>query len=93
MARIKIDFDGFDKMIEEFESMEVALNPVVEKALEASFDIITPKLASLLPPHRVSGATHNSLITSPQVKWNGNEASIKVGFDLKKDITPSLSTL
>ena len=87
MARIKIEFDGFEKMIKDLEAMEVAVEPVIEKALEASFDVITPKLASMIPPHRVTGATQESLITTPKVKWTGNEAEIKVGFDLKKDIT------
>ena len=87
MARVKIEFDGFEKMIKDLEAMEVAVEPVVEKALVASFNVITPKLASRIPAHRVTGATVNSLITTPRVAWNGNEAEIKVGFDLTKDIT------
>lgn len=87
MARLKIEFDGFEKMIKNLEAMEVAVEPVLEKALVASFDVITPKLASRIPAHRVTGATADSLITTPRVEWNGNEATIKVGFDLKKDIT------
>ena len=87
MARIKIDFDGFDDMVKRFDEMEKDLNSAVEKALEASFDVVTPKLRATLPPHRVTGATEESLIQRPVVKWKGNVAEVKVGFDLTKDVT------
>ena len=86
MARIKIDFDGFDEMLKQFEQMEKDLKPAVEKALEASFDVVTPGIKSVIPSHRVSGATEESLIKTPQVEWSGNVGEVKVGFDLGDEI-------
>lgn len=86
MARLKIDFDGFDEMLKQFEKMEKDLKPAVEKALEASFDVVTPGVKAIIPEHHRSGATEESLFTTPQIVWNGNVAEVKVGFDLTKEI-------
>ena len=86
MARIKIDFDGFDDMLKQFEEMEKDLKPAVEKALEASFNVVTPGIKSVIPFHRVSGATEDSLIKTPHVEWTGNVGEMKVGFDLGSEI-------
>lgn len=86
MARVRIDFDGFDKAIEEFERREKDLRSTVEKALEETFDVITPKLKQTLPPHRYSGDMEESFIDKPAVVWTGNVAEVKVGFDLSKDV-------
>lgn len=86
MARIKIEFDGFDEMLKQFEEMEKDLKPAVEKALEASFDVVTPGIKAVIPSHRVSGATEDSLIKTPHIEWNGNVGEMKVGFDLGDEI-------
>lgn len=86
MARLKIEFDGFDEMIKQFEEMEKDLKPAVEKALEASFDVVTPGIKAIIPSHRETGATEESLIKTPVVKWDGNVGEVKVGFDLTKEI-------
>lgn len=86
MARLKIDFDGFDKMLKQFDEMEKDIKPAVEKALEASFDVVTPGIKAIIPEHHRSGATEDSLIKTPKVEWDGNIAEVKVGFDLKKEI-------
>lgn len=86
MARLKIEFDGFDEMIKQFEEMEKDLKPAVEKALEASFEVVTPGIKAIIPSHRETGSTEDSLIKVPEVKWNGNVGEVKVGFDLTKEI-------
>ena len=86
MARLKIDFDGFDQMIKQFEEMEKDLKPAVEKALEASFEAVTPGIKKIIPSHRETGSTEDSLIKTPVIKWDGNVGEVKVGFDLTKDV-------
>lgn len=86
MARFKIEFDGFDKMIKAFERREKNLNSTVEKALKETFDIVSPGVESAIRPHRQSGSTEESLIEVPVVEWNGNVASIKIGFDLHEEV-------
>ena len=86
MARLKIKFDGFDKMIEEFERREKDLTSTVEKALEETFKIVSPGVESAVKPHRQSGSVEESLIETPIVEWNGNVASIRIGFDLREEV-------
>ena len=86
MARFKIKFDGFDKMIEAFERREKNLNSTVEKALKETFDIVSPGVESAIRPHRQSGSTEESLIEVPVVEWNGNVASIRIGIDLHEEV-------
>lgn len=86
MARIKIEFDGFDDMIKQFERMEKDIKPAVEKALEASFDVIKPGIEPLLPSHRQTGSVEDSLIKRPEVVWTGNVGEVKVGFNLSDDV-------
>lgn len=84
MAKIKIEFDGFDRMIKQLEEMEVAIDPSVEEALKESFKTITPGIEQAIKPHKESGLTESSLEKNPVVEWNGNEASIDVGFRIHK---------
>lgn len=84
MAKIKIEFDGFEKMIKQLEEMEVAVEPAIEKALKESFRVITPGIEQAIRPHKESGLTESSLEKNPVVLWNGNEASIDVGFRIHK---------
>lgn len=86
MARLKIEFDGFDEMIKQFEEMEKDLKPAVEKALKKSFNVVTPEIEKIIPSHRETGSTEDSLIKTPVIVWDGNVGEVKVGFDLTKDV-------
>ena len=86
MARIKIEFDGFDEMLKQFEEMEKDIKPAVEEALKESFNVVTPGIRSIIPSHHHTGATEDSLIQTPVVEWNGNVGEIRVGFDLRKEV-------
>ena len=85
-VKFKVEFDGFDNMIEEFERREKDLKSTVEKALVETFNVVSPGVESAIRPHRQSGSTEESLIEIPVVEWNGNVASIKVGFDLHEEV-------
>jgi hypothetical protein len=90
MARITIDFDGFDKALERFEEMEKDIKPAVEKGLKESHRAITPGAKSAISPHHVSGATAGSLRETSIVEWSGNVAEIKVGFNIAEGGLPSV---
>lgn len=87
MARLKLEFDGLDEMIEEFEKRGKKLKPTANNALEETFKKVTPGIEAIIPSHHFTGATESSLITTPTVVWNGNVGEVKVGFDLKKEVT------
>ena len=90
MAKITIEFDGFDEALKRFEEMEKDLKPVVEKALEKTHRIMTPGIESAITPHHMTGRTEASLHSTPKVKWIGNVGKIDVGFNISKGGLPSI---
>lgn len=89
MAKIKIEFDGLDKILEKYEKMEKNLKPVVTRALEESFNDVTPGIEKAMKPHHRTGDTEESIFKNPDVEWNGNVGSVNVGFDLNNGGMPS----
>lgn len=87
MARMRIEFDGFERFLEEIERQEKDLRPAVNKALEKTFDVVQSGVKQTIPPHHRSGATEESMYKTPLVEWTGNVAEVKVGFDLSETVT------
>lgn len=83
-VKMKVEFDGFDKFIEEFERQEKSLKPAVEKALEETFKAVTPGIKQAIVPHHQTGLTEDSLIKTPKVEWTGNVGEMKVGFSVRE---------
>ena len=83
MAKMKIDFKGFKEYAERLDKLGGDLKKTTEKALNESFDIITPQAKTEIKPHHLSGDTEKSLRTTPVIEWNGDRASVPVGFDIK----------
>lgn len=84
MARNKmtIDFQGFNELYEKLDRLNADTKRITEKALEESFNIVIPGIQSAIAPHRHLGFTENSLVTSPNLKWEGNKVSVDIGFDI-----------
>ncbi len=87
MARMRIEFDGFEKFLEEIERQEKDIKPAVNKALEKTFDVVQSGVEQTIPPHHRSGATEDSMYKTPVVEWTGNVAEVKVGFNLSENVT------
>ena len=83
MAKMKIDFKGFKEYAERLDKLGGDLKKTTEKALNESFNIITPQAKTEIKPHHLSGDTEKSLRTTPVIEWNGDRASVPVGFDIK----------
>lgn len=82
MAKLKLDFSGLDKMIEDMHKMGANVKEVAESALKKSRDYINKNLETAMTPHNRSGETMKSLKDAP-VEWSGTVAKIPVGFDIK----------
>ena len=84
MARNKltINFDGFKEMAERLDKIGGDLKKTTEQALEESAEYMTPNIQAAISPHRLTGQTESSLVKSMPVKWEGNKASRKVGFNI-----------
>ena len=82
MAKLKLDFSGLDKMIEDMHKMGANVKDVAESALKKGRDYINNNLESAMASHNRSGETIKSLKNAP-VEWDGTVAKIPVGFDIK----------
>lgn len=90
--RLSIDFKGFQEYYEKLDRMGTDIKKVTEEALEKSFRTVTPGIQAAIAPHsvRFTGATEDSLVKEPNVKWDGNTGSVKVGFDITNGGLPSI---
>lgn len=89
MAKLKLDFSGLDKMIEDMHKMGANVKEVTENALKKSRDYINDNLKTAMAPHNRSGETLKSLKDAP-IEWSGAVAKIPVGFDIKNGGMPSI---
>ena len=81
---VGIKFKGFDEMIEKFEKLGGDTKKIVEECLEASADIITPKLKTDIVKHNRTHRVEGSIAENQQVTWEGTKAKIPVGFKLRR---------
>lgn len=88
--KLKLEFDGFDKIIKQLEDLDGDVNKTVEKALKESHKHVTSNLESAIIPHNRSYKTAKSLRKESNVIWVGNEAYINVGFDINNGGLPSI---
>ena len=90
MARIKMDYDGFDRYIAKLRALGDDVKNIADEALEASFDIVTPKAEDAMKSAYLpaggkysTGRTLESLRRHCEIIWQGDVAEAKVGFDIK----------
>lgn len=82
--RLTIDFQGFEEMYAKLDKLQAGTKEITEKALEAAFDEITPKVDQAMAPHDIkySHDTRKSLVKTKKVVWNGSVAYVNIGFDI-----------
>lgn len=97
MAKIAVEFAGFDAVLKKLNQLEADTKKITEKALQKSFDIVTMKVeASVAKPNLPAGGkystgqTAGSIVRTLNVSWTGTEASAPVGFNIKKGGLPSI---
>lgn len=97
--KFKLEFDGLEEMMEQFENLETDIIPVVEKALKASHEYITPLIhekmkAQYMPSGgkymggRTIAKEDKQIIDEPHIEWQGLKGTIDVGFSLDEGIVP-----
>lgn len=97
MARIRLEFEGFDAVLKKLNKIGADSKSIAEEALTKTHEIVTEKAekaiaTSNLPAggHYSTGRTAASLQTTTKITWNGTEGSVKVGFNIKKGGLPSI---
>ncbi len=85
--RMSITFDGFEKLAAELDRQGKDLKPAVNEALEETQKYIQQELQSATLQYAnggrkgyAKGDLYDSIITDPDIEWNGLVASVKVGF-------------
>ena len=88
--KIGLNFKGFEEYAERLDKLGGDIKKATEKALQATHDHITPKLAADIKKHHLTGATERSLNKDAKVMWSGSTAEIKVGFKISQGGLPSI---
>lgn len=90
MAKLDLRFAGMDAYIEALRQMGEDVKEETDKALQQGVEIINEELHAEMRKHHVTGETERSIRDGESVKWNGDKASIKYGFNIKKGGEPAL---
>lgn len=85
-----LNFDGVAELTEKLQDFGGDLREVAEDALEFIPAKVNPELKTAMAKHRKSGRVERAIVEGQQVTWQGNTASIDVGFDLKNGGMPSI---
>ena len=82
MAKIKLEFEGFEEVIAKMTRLEGDVKGTTEKALKESHRVATANAERAIAPHRKTGRTEHTLQKQAKVEWSGTMASVDVGFDI-----------
>lgn len=88
-----VQFKGFDEQVQKmYQMVGSELKPVIEDCLKFIPDKINPNLTRDMKRHTKysSGRTLASLETENPITWSGTEASIPVGFHIRRGGLPSV---
>ena len=86
MAKMSIDFEGFNEILKKMNQAEANVKEVAEETLKKGFEIMTSKAEAAPYPaggRYATGRMEKSLLKTPKITWSGTEASVDVGFNLK----------
>lgn len=78
--KIGLQYDGFEALISQLDSMDGNVKKAVERSLEAAHNTVTTKLVADMRRHRRTGRTAKAIAKDLEIKWEGTTASVKVGF-------------
>ena len=91
MALMKLDTSGFTEILKRIDSLGGNVNKIVEKTLVEAGEKINADTTGAMAPGDLpaggrfsTGATAASVITDAVVSWDGNVASVPIGFDFSK---------
>lgn len=90
MQKMQMQVEGLDALVERMQKLGVDTRSAVNKALIETHKIVTDKAEAAIKSHKRTGATEASLRREAVPEWNGDVASIKVGFDIENGGLPSI---
>lgn len=87
---MRLDLIGFSTMLEGIQKAGGNIERAVETALTESAKPFETELKAGIAKHHRTGLTEKSLLASNNVQWDGNRATLNVGFDIAKGGLPAL---
>lgn len=84
-----LNMKGFDDMLERIKKANGSIESAAEKALVEGVKPFQQDLQVGIKKHYRTGLTESTL-KEPNVRWNGNVASISAGFDINKGGLPAI---
>lgn len=90
--KMKLQFSGFDEYIEKLDKLGGDIRTATEQALFKTHEMITPALKRRMENahNNYSGETVRSLDEDGSLTWEGQTASISVGFHIRDGGLPSI---
>lgn len=88
--KLTIDFKQFGDLIEKIDRMNGDVKGVINDCLTQSRDLVSDELQKAMSKHNRTHRTERSIRDSEPVEWKVDEATLKVGFDLKQGGMPSI---
>ncbi|MCR0569366.1 hypothetical protein MKC54_10985 [[Clostridium] innocuum] len=89
-TKMQITGDWFSDLAEELDELTGNIKPAVNECLTETHKVITMNAEKAIKPHYLSGDTERSLMRNEKVQWDGNIASMNVGFNINKGGLPSV---
>lgn len=87
MAKMKIIFDGFEKLAEDIDAIGGDLHEAVDEALEETQFIVQSNLVTAASPYQhggvkgyAKGTMYSSIIQDVDIVWKGTIAEVNTGF-------------
>ena len=90
MAKLDLKFAGMDAYIEAMAKLGEDVKEITDETLQQGVDIINEELHVEMRKHHVTGKTERSIRDGEKVKWSGDKASVKYGFNVKKGGEPAI---
>lgn len=85
-----INFEGFSELSERYLKLGGDLKNVADECLEFIPERVNPELKKAISKHRRTGKTARTLVEGQKPTWQGDTATIKVGFDISNGGLPSV---
>ena len=94
MAKMSIMFNGFADLAEKIDAMGKDIKPAVEEALTETQKLVQTNLDSAAEQYRspndgrkgwAKGNLYKAIIKNPRIEWEGNIATVRVGFSRELD--------
>lgn len=80
--KMTVDFKGFEEIYSKLDKLSANTKEITTKALQESYNKVTPNIKNAISSHKLTGQTEKSLREKEKVNWNGFNGYINVGFDI-----------